>query len=312
MSEEHLMSDLATSVEKNPEDAEWNLKSQALSAGQMLRAAREASGLHIAALAVSMKVPVKKLEALEADRFDLLPHAVFVRALAASVCRTLKIDAMPILERLPQGEAPRLESEARSINTPFHVSGQTATWTVPTLMTNPVVVIVGLLLIGVLLLVFFPESARTKDNVSEVPSAVTAVPATEGVSTPLTSPVQAVSSPAEAPIKDAPLIAASAALVPMVTSSKSVFSGAMVEGSGQTLGMVIFKVRGPSWVEVTDAKGVVQVRKTLVSGETLAASGDLPLSVVVGRVDVTDVEVRGKPFNMTGLVKDNVARFEVK
>ena len=42
-----------------------------LTAGALLRQAREASGLHIAALAVTMKVPVKKLEALESD---CLPH----------------------------------------------------------------------------------------------------------------------------------------------------------------------------------------------------------------------------------------------
>ncbi|WP_457306933.1 helix-turn-helix domain-containing protein, partial [Polaromonas sp. P5_E6] len=37
-------------------------------AGTLLREAREAAGIHIAALAVSLKVPVKKLEALELDR----------------------------------------------------------------------------------------------------------------------------------------------------------------------------------------------------------------------------------------------------
>ena len=78
------------------------------SAGALLRAARETAGLHVAALAVSMKVPVKKLEALEADRFDLLPDAVFVRALASSVCRNLKIDPAPILSRLPHQHVPRL------------------------------------------------------------------------------------------------------------------------------------------------------------------------------------------------------------
>jgi cytoskeleton protein RodZ len=34
--------------------------------------------------------------------------------------------------------------------------------------------------------------------------------------------------------------------------------------------------------------------------------------VVIGRADVTDVEVRGKTFSLAGIVKDNVARFEVK
>jgi cytoskeleton protein RodZ len=70
------------------------------SAGARLRRAREQSGLHIAALAVTLKVPVKRLEALEADRYDLLPGPVFTRALAASVCRSLKLDAAAVLALL--------------------------------------------------------------------------------------------------------------------------------------------------------------------------------------------------------------------
>jgi cytoskeletal protein RodZ len=58
----------------------------------MLRDARHAAGIHIEALAVALKVPVSKLEALEADNYQVLPDAVFVRALASSVCRSLKID----------------------------------------------------------------------------------------------------------------------------------------------------------------------------------------------------------------------------
>jgi cytoskeleton protein RodZ len=33
---------------------------------------------------------------------------------------------------------------------------------------------------------------------------------------------------------------------------------------------------------------------------------------VVGRADVVDVEVRGLPFNLSVVAKENVARFEVK
>ena len=71
-------------------------------------------------------------------------------------------------------------------------------------------------------------------------------------------------------------------------------------------------MKGPSWVEVTDAKGQVLMRRNLVQGDDVGVSGALPLSVVVGRADVTDVEVRGKPFNLALIAKDNVARFEVK
>ena len=75
------------------------------SAGALLRAARERQGLHIAALAAAIKVPPRKLEALENDRYDELPDATFTRALAQTVCRTLKIDAAPVLA--PAAAAPR-------------------------------------------------------------------------------------------------------------------------------------------------------------------------------------------------------------
>ena len=84
-----------------------------VTAGMLLRHAREAAGLHVDTLAANLKVPVRKLEALEEDRYDLLPDATFARALASSVCRTLKVDAQPVLERLPQGAQPSLTPAGR-------------------------------------------------------------------------------------------------------------------------------------------------------------------------------------------------------
>ena len=89
-----------------------------MTAGGLLKEARQAAGMHIAALAVALKVPVSKLEALEADNYAVLPDTVFVRALASSVCRTLKIDAAPILSLLPQSQSPRLSVDSAGINAP--------------------------------------------------------------------------------------------------------------------------------------------------------------------------------------------------
>ena len=75
-------------------------------------------GLHIAALAAAIKVTPRKLEALETDRFDELPDATFTRALAQTVCRTLKIDAAPVLgaaaaaARAPAGAGRRRPERA--------------------------------------------------------------------------------------------------------------------------------------------------------------------------------------------------------
>lgn len=85
----------------------------AVSPGALLRAARERSGVHIAALAAGLKVPVRKLEALEADRHAELTDATFVRALTLSVCRQLRIDAEPILTLLPDPADPLLRTHTR-------------------------------------------------------------------------------------------------------------------------------------------------------------------------------------------------------
>jgi cytoskeleton protein RodZ len=90
------------------------------SAGRLLREARERQGLHIAALAAAIKVAPKKLELLEADRFDALPDATFTRALAQTVCRALKIDPAAVLMLLPPPTAGhRLEQVGGGLNAPF-------------------------------------------------------------------------------------------------------------------------------------------------------------------------------------------------
>ena len=96
-----------------------NATSPASSAGALLRQARQAQGLHIAALAAAIKVTPRKLELLESDQFDQLPDATFTRALAQTVCRTLKVDSAPILALLPRPDVHRLGDVGAGLNAPF-------------------------------------------------------------------------------------------------------------------------------------------------------------------------------------------------
>lgn len=77
-------------------------------------------------------------------------------------------------------------------------------------------------------------------------------------------------------------------------------------------GIVSFQTSGDSWIEVTDAKGQATLRRSLHAGETASASGVPPLVVVIGRADATTVRVRGRPFDLQPVAKNNVARFEVR
>ena len=71
------------------------------SPGAMIKSGRERAGVHMAVLSVNLKVSIKQLEALEADQFESLSGPVFARALAAKVCRFVKIDPDPVLALMP-------------------------------------------------------------------------------------------------------------------------------------------------------------------------------------------------------------------
>lgn len=253
------------------------------SAGALLRRAREEAGLHMAALAVSIRVPQKKLEALEADRYEELPDAVFARALASSVCRTLKIDPQPILQRLPRGDASLLRTDAQRINVPFQRPGDVGGRVLRSLLSRPAWLAVLVLLAGALALLFFPAAQEPE---APTPLAAAVVP------------------PAPDGVPAGPEGIAAAGQTP---------SAAFSAADGASAGPLLqFKSRGASWVEVTDAQGAVLLRRNLEPGESATVSGVLPLSVVVGRADAIEVWVRGQPFPLQHASRENVARFEVK
>jgi len=296
------------------------------SAGTLLRQAREAAGLHVAALAVSLKVPVRKLEALEEDRYDVLPDAVFARALASSVCRTLKVDPQPVLERLPQGPAPRLIQAHEGINAPFRAPGDVVVPAWREHLTRPVSLAVGALLIGALVIVFLPTTRRDDAAAGAPKAEVVAAPMAAPV---LLQPTPAASEPVGAPsgpeaataipsaatasaAPPAPPMASSGVQATVAATPVPAASSPAPVAAGPVSGLVVFRTTGASWVEVVDSQGQVALRRLLGPGESAGASGTLPLSVTVGSASTTSVEVRGKRFDLAPLARDNVARFEVK
>ena len=265
------------------------------SAGSLLRRAREAEGLHIAALAVVLKVPVKKIEALEADRLHELPDIVFVRALASSVCRALKIAPGPILALLPLSSQPKLKAVEAGTQASYRVKGLRSENRVWDQLSRPYWGAIFLLVIGLAALIFWPVKPGSVMLAVSLPAvAESAVPVPAAAELPLPLPVAV-----PPPVLDAdPTVGAAAK--------------AIVAGSGSTTGILLLQARGASWVEVTDAKGVVHLRKTMSQGEVQGVSGVLPMAVVLGRAGVMAVRIRDVPFDLGAVSKDNVARFEVK
>lgn len=290
------------------------------SAGTLLRRAREASGLHVAALAVSLKVPVRKLEALEEDRYEDMGDAVFIRGLASSVCRALKIEPQPVLERLPQSSTPRLVRDNEGLNAPFRApkDGPAPSWIDAVRQPAPMTAIA--LLVAGAAVALWPASRREETQVP-VTAARAPAPAVVVASAPLL--VGAAPAVAAAPVASAmelamltpqaaPSAHASAAAPVVAATPATAASAASPAASAPATGIVVFHAKGESWVEVVDAKGAVALRTLLAAGESAGASGALPLRVTIGKVDMTEVDVRGKKFDLRPVSKDNVARFEIK
>ncbi len=283
-------------------------------AGQMLKKARLDAGLHIAALAVSLRVPVKRIEALENGQMDQLPDMVFVRALTSSICQALKIDPAPILEKLPKAALPRLNRDDIAINAPITVSGGGKESALLALLTSPWLLGVLFLCLGAVGIYFWPKASVL--SLPEVAISPIVVPeagfsqakevqvATESSVAPNltassslagTSPTSNAAIIAASPVTEVVAITAAAAPIVVSTNDK----------------LVTFKATGQTWVEVKNASGTTVFKRLLNDGEFAGTSGTTPLTVIVGRADVTQVEVRGKPVNLTSISKSNVARFEV-
>lgn len=300
-------------------------------AGAWLRNARQQRGLHIAALAVMLKVPQAKLEALESDRFDLLPDATFTRALATAMCRALKVDPSPVLALLPRSSEQGFDVRP-GLNQPFRersAGGSGVDGGVLAVLARPVVWGPALLLVAAAAIYWVPAGWITERDAG--PASPSAAASAGGVTTGAAAPADFIPAPAASgtvapvalsapsPVASAPVVssvglpvasaplqvrpvatppaAASAAVVPVITAV-----------SGSALRVV---ATADTWIEVVDAQGQVLLSRVLREGEQQEYSGAPPYKVRVGNVRGTKLEWRGAAVDLAARGSNNVARLEL-
>lgn len=314
MSEQQLLS---SAMEHESDPTSQDVHADGISPGTYLREARESAGLHLAALAAALKVSVAKLEALEQDQFHLLPDAAFTRALASSVCRMLKLDPVPLLERLPPLDVAKFVFQDRGINETFKHRNLGQSSSIWAQISRPAVVAGLVLLLGALVLIFLPTlrgegasaNAGGDSEFVSVPTLLSSAGLLPGEIPEATANDASDVVAAEELTTNAPQRVTRAEDTVLPGTVPPVDRAAALVASTS---VVLFNATGASWVQVTDAKGAVVLNRTLKAGDTAEVSGVLPLSAVVGRADVTQVQVRGQAFDLGAVSKNNVARFEVK
>jgi len=307
----------------------------AMSAGRLLREAREKQGLHIAALAAAIKVAPKKLELLESDRFDALPDATFTRALAQTVCRALKTDPAPVMRLLPPLSGHRLENVGEGLNTPFRERpGVLVQSKGSEGLGGPGYWLAGLLLVAAVGVYFLPAgligtlgsarpasaptgtvSAKVEPGMPPPELAVDAARAASGA-VPAASGLIEVQAPAEPPI--GPLLATTAAVAapasaaPADAAAPTSPAASTAQGDAMPSGMIQLRTTAASWVEITDSRGQPLVSRVLKPGEAIGVEGVAPFRVRIGNAAGTQLVFRGQPTDLTAFTRDNVARLELR
>lgn len=276
-----------------------------LTAGQMLRALREAAGVDPMLVASAMKVSPQKLQALENDQLDQLPDVTFARGLAAAICRAFGTDPAPVLERMPVS-APGLRPSGQTINQPFRRTGDRPAPVLAGRFSRPLLVAVAGLLLGAAALYFLP----TLPIQLGAPTPASTVASDDGtVREPVEPAIVPLAEPA--PPAEMPVGAASAEqLVPPVAAASEPAAAEVADAISAEL--IHFNAKAETWLTVRDASGKPLVNRTLAAGETLGLSGELPLSVTIGRKDAVEVTVRGEPFDHRSLSRTTVSRFQVQ
>lgn len=277
------------------------------SPGGMLRIARETAGVSVEALAGAMKVPVNKIEALESDNYAALPDVVFARALAASICRVFGTSSAPVLALMPRGGAHSLASTGADISASFR-DGSERPRRNPLVAhaTRPLGVAVVVLLLGAAVFVFLPYRSDTSES------------GDSGTGTVTYEPGAAQDMPLEMALPVEPLTAGAGQLPVAPTEAQQTVEAEAVKLEAATItapgsgGVIEFTARGPSWIQVRDASKKVVFERTLAKGEVASATGVPPLKVIVGRAEAVEVKVRGAQFDLAGVAKSGVARFEVQ
>lgn len=270
----------------------------AQTAGQLLKAARLRAGVHLAVLSVTLKIPVRQLEALEADQYPMNESPVFVRAVAASVCRQLRIDPAPVLALLPHGgtylEPHGAVRQAHVRPADFGRMRDTA----PRIPVRALWPALGMLVM-IMALIWLPAPSQWAWLNSVSAHFLTPDPE---VRTVTSAPDAQLQSPAAAA---APLDA-----VPVMPTVSASATPSAADAS--LVPELLFTATESSLIEVRGAQNQVLWSGVLKPGETSRVPAPQTVQVVIGRADAIQVVFKGQTLDLKPHTKINVARFEVK
>lgn len=274
----------------NTDQANNSVEAPVVTLGKMLSEARERLGLTVMDVASQIKFAPKQIEALEADDFERLPEAAFLRGFVRSYAKVLHLDAETLLAALPQRKAAQagLLAEAAGERFPDARSAQ---------RQNMVWLGASLLLIAVVVgFVFWSGNAppaQTKPVQIESPVSL---PDDVQIKPAEVVPESAVIEPVK-PASEPQVSAAKPVAPPLAEQSKAISSDAQTDASLPVTSLRLEFI-GESWAEIKDRDGKILSSRNHLEGTELRLQGHAPFTILIGNAPSVRLYYRDKEIDL--------------
>lgn len=313
-------------------------------AGALLRAAREAAGLSIDAVAQQLKLAPRQVRAIEEADYAQLPGRTFVRGFVRNYARLVRLDIDTVLAALPDAAAPQ---ETPSLQPPAADMGELPApegtglgwtrWAIPAAM---IAIVAALALYEFLRPATEPRHEAPAADAAPAPAAGLAtapnpnLAPTEPSGTSLMNPAastppagiasvppagDAATTSAESPAAPAlptsgetqgPVVAAPA---PAVATLPAPATNATPKPATAAASVsVALAFRDYSWTEARDRRGAILMSRMNSGGTTQTVSGDGPIDLVIGNAADVTVTFKGARVDLVPYTRQNVARLTLR
>jgi cytoskeleton protein RodZ len=270
------------------------------SPGRLLAAARQARGMTVTEVALRLKFSPRQIEALEADRYDVLRGPAMVRGMIRTYARLIGADPGPLLEALHrQLNTGPVTMQPRAMEVPFPRVAPKGSFVY--VMLSAVVVIAVLSVIA---------EWALRPNAAPAAGSPTPVPATQREAAPA-FPREAV--PAPPPVAEPAPLPATAMSVPRPAPAAAERRRSLVQHEtvldAQRIELLFDR---ESWVEIKDADGRVVFSQLNPPGSRRNVVGEAPFSIIIGNATGVKLRYNNTDVDLAPFTRTDVARLTLK
>ena len=303
------------------------------SVGELLRLAREKTGLSPGDVAARLRMGLKQVRALEEDDYSALPKGTFLRGFVRNYAKVVGIkpeQALALLEQTHQA-AVAIKASAVVMPSQQNISVPTPGGEIakPRARVFAAAVFVGVLFIVVWwwwenVRPYRAEGGRPKSIAEETAVSVPIAVPESAFSSVTSGAVAAQGNNAVLPVVSQtepprsasnPVTPTAPAVAAFTTPQLAEIEIAPATGAGLRVGnngVLGLTFSDKSWVQVVDATGTTVLDRVFSRGEAEELTGRAPFVVVIGNAQATRLAYNGKEIDLAPHTRSAVARVTVK